>query len=87
MTIEYHRQFLKHYKQRIPPRPSLDRQFKKRLELFLKDRAQPILANHALHGDMERKRSLSISGDIRVIYRVAGQTFLLYDIGTHNQVY
>ncbi|MEK7543897.1 MAG: type II toxin-antitoxin system mRNA interferase toxin, RelE/StbE family [Patescibacteria group bacterium] len=87
MTIDYHRRFLKHFKQRILPRPSVDRQFKKRLQLFLVDRTDSILADHALHGDMEGKRSFSINGDIRVIYRMNGETILFYDIGTHNQVY
>lgn len=87
MTIDYHRQFLKHYKQRILPRPSVDRQYKKRLQLFLEYQSHPLLADHALHGDMEGKRSFSVSGDIRVIYRVVGESFLFYDIGTHNQVY
>ncbi len=87
MIIRYHKRFLKHFKQRILPRPPIDHQYKKRLQLFLGDRAHPILADHALHGDMEGKRSFSISGDIRVIYRATGETLLFYDIGTHNQMY
>ncbi len=87
MIIDYHRRFLKHFKQRILPRRSLDRQYKKRLQLFLEHRSDPILADHALHGDMEGKRSFSVNGDIRVIYRIVRDAFLFYDIGTHNQVY
>ncbi|MDP1722576.1 MAG: type II toxin-antitoxin system mRNA interferase toxin, RelE/StbE family [Candidatus Gottesmanbacteria bacterium] len=87
MTIEYHRRFLKHFKQRILPRRSLDRQYKKRLQLFVDHRSDALLADHALHGDMEGKRSFSISGDVRVIYRISGDAVLFYDIGTHNQVY
>lgn len=87
MTIDYHRRFLKHFKQRILPRPSVDRQYEKRLRLFLADQRHPILADHALHGDLEGYRSFSVSGDIRVIYRITGDALLFYDIGTHNQVY
>lgn len=87
MIIDYHRRFLKHFKLRIISHPSVDRQYEKRVQQFLKDRTHPIFADHALHGDMEGFRSFSVNGDIRVIYRVIGNTLLFYDIGTHNQVY
>lgn len=87
MKIAYHKQFVKHFKQRIIPHPSFDRQYKRKLKLFQEDRGHPFLADHPLHGDMEGYRSFSITGDIRVVYRIEGNVFHFYDIGTHNQVY
>lgn len=36
---------------------------------------------------MAGKRAFWITGDIRVVYRVRGDTVYFLDIGTHNQVY
>jgi len=87
MIIRYHKRFLKHFKQRIVPSHSLDRQYSKRLPLFLSDPKQALLYDHALHGDLEGYRSFSVTGDIRVVYRYEGEDIKFYDIGTHNQVY
>lgn len=87
MIIRYHKRFLKHFKQRIVPNLSLDRQYSKRLQLFLSDSKQVLLYDHALHGDLEGYRSFSITGDIRVVYRYEDEGIIFYDIGTHNQVY
>lgn len=87
MIIRYHKNFYKHFKQRILPKPSLDRQYTQRLKVFLSDPKKPFLNDHALHGDLEGYRSFSITGDIRVIYKGEGEEIKFYDIGTHNQVY
>lgn len=87
MIIRYHKRFLKHFKLRVVPNLSLDRQYSKRLPLFLSDPKQALLNDHALHGDLEGYRSFSISGDIRVVYRTEGEVIQFYDIGSHNQVY
>lgn len=87
MTIVRHRQFKKHYQKRISPHPKLDRQFETRLRLFLKDPYTPLLADHGLTGSLKGLRSFSVSGDIRVIYLIKKGDLILFDIGTHNQVY
>lgn len=87
MIIWYHKRYLKHYKLRIIPNPSLDRKYSKRLQLFISDPNLALLNDHALHGDMEGYRSFSITGDVRVIYKIEGESIKFYDIGTHNQVY
>ena len=56
--------------------------------LFLDNPTYPLLNDHALKGDQSGRRSFSITGDIRVIYRKMDEsTVLLLDIGSHNQVY
>jgi len=59
-----------------------------RLGLFVGDEFDEILNNHALHGRYDGYRSINITGNIRLIYRkVDSQNYILYDIGTHPQLY
>lgn len=87
MTLTRHKQFKKHYQKRILPHPKLDRQFQSRLILFLSNPHHQSLADHALIGSLKSLRSFSITGDIRVIYQIHQDQLILFDIGTHNQVY
>lgn len=87
MTVERHKQFLKNYRKRIIPHPTIDHKFKERLKLYLLDPSNPILKDHQLTGKKKSFRSFSITGDIRVIYKIEAEVIRLYDIGTHNQVY
>lgn len=87
MLIKYHREFVRNYKKRISPTPKLVQQFKKRLERFIQYPNDPILRDHKLIGKKQEFRAFSVSGDIRVIYKIIGDEIWLYDIGSHNQVY
>lgn len=87
MIVERHRLFLKNYRNRIIPYPTIDRRFEERLRLLLQDPKNPILKDHGLTGKKRTFRAFSITGDIRVIYRIEGEVIRLYDIGNHNQVY
>lgn len=87
MRVARHRQFRHHFKKRIAPNPKLIKQFEARLKLFLKDRKNPVLKDHRLVGKQKNFRAFSITGDVRVIYRVQGRVVRFYDVGTHNQVY
>lgn len=63
-------------------------QFNERFLLFLENSSNPLLRNHALHGEMSGRKAFSISGDYRAIYRVVDhETLVFLNIGTHNQVY
>lgn len=87
MTVYYHRNFTKVFKTRIAHNPALVGKFEERLELFLKDPANPLLKDHALRGSKANYRAFSLTGDIRVIYERVEDGISLYNIGTHNQVY
>lgn len=87
MQIKYHKIFLKHYRQRIDPHKNLVARFRQRLEIRIGDPKSAVLGDHQLVGKLQQYRSFSVTGDIRVIYRVDGDELLLYDIGSHSQVY
>ena len=86
MKIEYHKQFRKHYQKRIAHNPALVKRFVERLRTLQIDLDDPSLRNHELMGDKIGYRAFSVTGDIRVVYKIEGEDIRLYDISSHNQV-
>ena len=88
MKVRYHTVFKKNFKKRIASKPSLVKKFKERVRLFLTDRGNQTLHDHALIGDKITRRAFYIAGDIRVVYKLERQSLAIFlDIGSHNQVY
>jgi addiction module RelE/StbE family toxin len=86
-TVERTKRFEKIFKTRITPQPKLIKQFEGRLLLFIKGVNDYPIYDHPLSGKLAGKRSFSVAGDIRVVYKVVDDTCIFVDIGTHNQVY
>ena len=86
-SVIFHRNFEKHYKQRIEPQPKLVRQFSARYKLFLSGERGKPLDDHALSGSLQGRRAFSVANDIRVVYIELEDKIIFLDIGTHNQVY
>lgn len=62
--------------------------FKRRLGVFRTNPFDVSLRNHALKGKYLGYRSIDISGDIRALYTVKGDTIIIFGfIGTHSQLY
>ena len=87
MEIVYHTNFRRNFKKRIAPNSTLTEKFQKRLEILLENPNSPQLKNHRLIGSKNKYSAFSVSGNVRVVYRIENDTLFLYDIGTHNQVY
>lgn len=87
MKVIYHNDFEKSLKRRILPNPQLYRKFKSRLSLRLSEPGSSLIKDHKLGGDKSGYRAFSVTGDIRIIYKLDGEIITLFDIGTHNQVY
>lgn len=87
MKIAYHQTFLKHFRKRIKPHKNLEVKFYQRVNLLIKNLNHHLLKRHQLKGSRKSYWSFSVTGDIRVIYRIEGNKLYLYDIGTHAQVY
>jgi len=86
VEINYTKQFQKAYsKLSETERLRVD----KALTLFMEDRTNPAIRNHALKGRLEGRLSFSAAWDLRVIYREEGGflTIILLNVGSHNQVY
>lgn len=85
MKTLFHNNFEKRYKKLSE---KIKQKVKERNILFEKDPYNPILNNHALNGKYMGYRSISITGDIRIIYKFLDKnTALFSEIGTHNQLY
>jgi addiction module RelE/StbE family toxin len=63
--------------------------FRERLELYLSDKYNPILNNHALTGKFTGSRSINVTGDYRAIFRELENGEVIYFdlLGTHSQPY
>jgi addiction module RelE/StbE family toxin len=86
-VIRRHKNFEKHFLQRITPHKKLVSQFEERLELFIAGKLESPLNDHPLRGKFANKRAFSVTGNIRVIYEETMDCITFLDIGTHNQVY
>lgn len=85
MKVLFHKNFDKNY-QKLPR--SVRDKFKKRLKLFIADPFNPILNNHALHGEWRDFRSINITGDFRALYKSPNESAVEFAvIDTHSNLY
>lgn len=85
MKITFHKIFEKQYK-KFPDK--IRQRVKEKNILFEKDPYNPILNNHALNGKYMGYRSISVTGNIRIIYKFLDKdTALFSEIGTHRELY
>lgn len=62
--------------------------FKSKIELFISNPFDKQLRNHPLKGKYLGYRSINITGDLRALYRIEGNTVTIFAfIGTHSQLY
>ncbi len=56
---------------------------------FEKNPHNPTLRNHALHGNMDGLRTISVTPDIRIVFQQYHDyiVVLFFDVGTHSQLY
>ncbi len=85
MIIRYLPKFKKQYK-KLPIRLQL--QFDERVQLFVVDPTLPMLKVHPLKGRYNGYWSMSVSGDIRTLYIMDGDTIVIFAlIGSHSQLF
>ncbi len=84
MNLDYSSKFKKSYK-KLPKK--IQDKFAERILIFIKDKYDPILKNHKLHGKYVDYRSINITSDIRAIYKEISDYYYFYSIGTHSELY
>ena len=63
-------------------------QFDERVQLFAVDPTLPKLKVHPLKGKYAGYWSMSVSGDIRALYIIEGDTIVIFAlIGSHSQLF
>lgn len=68
-------------------RPQLIKKIEKQLKIFKLDPKHPSLRTHKLKGNLSNTWSISIEGNIRLIYTIKNGKAIFLKIGTHDQVY
>lgn len=85
MEVDFGPKFKKQY---AKLRPSIQQQFKDRVQLLIEDPTAYLLNVHSLKGKYAGFWSINISGDLRAIYSYKGDTIIVFLlIGTHSQLY
>ena len=79
MRLARHKNFRKHFKTRILHNKNLVTKFEERLKLFRENPRNPVLKDHKLTGDMKDYRAFWVAGNVRVSYKIKGDTIELYD--------
>lgn len=85
MRVLLHKNFEKNYKKL---KESEKQTFKERRTIFLKDQFNSILNNHPLSGKYKGYRSINITGDLRVVFKVLNEEMAYFiTIDTHSNLY
>jgi len=85
MRIVFNAGFIKKYKKL---RISDQSRFRERLKIFQKNPFDHILNNHGLKGNYTGYRSINISGNMRVVYKLKEpDIYVFMTIGTHSELY
>lgn len=84
MVVRFHKNFEKQYKKL---RRTGKNKFQERIDIFLQDEFNPILNNHPLRGKYQGYRSINVTGDLRAIYKKAGNVVIFVAIDTHSNLY
>jgi len=67
--------------------PVLFKKIQKQLKTFRENVKHPSLRTHKLKGNLSNTWSISIEGNIRMIYTVQNNEALFFKVGNHDEVY
>ena len=85
MHIHYSSRFRKQYK-KLPKK--ISEKTLERIRIFVYNEFHPTLDNHSLHGPYAGRRSINITGDLRLIYEKYSDGSLNFiAIGAHSQLF
>lgn len=67
--------------------PLLFKKIQKQLKLFKENIKHPSLRTHKLKGNLVNTWSISIEGNVRLIYSIKKKEAIFFKIGNHDEVY
>ena len=67
--------------------PLLFKKIQKQLKTFKENVNHPSLRTHKLKGNLSNTWSISIEGNMRMIYTINNKEALFFKIGNHDEVY
>jgi addiction module RelE/StbE family toxin len=85
MRFTRSKRFIKQY-QKLPAKIRV--RADEKLILFVRNQFDPVLENHAPSGQYKNSRSISITGNFRLIYELTTPYSIRFlEIGTHHELY
>lgn len=86
MIVDFHKNYDKQF-ERLSEK--IQGKVEEAIERFMKNPHDPALKNHALKGAMKDKRAISVTGNVRIIFREFDSytLVLMLDVGSHPHVY
>lgn len=84
MPIRFHKKFVKKLNKLSP---KVQTAFYSKLDIFLVNKFDIRLNNHALHNPYKDKRSIDVTGDYRAIFEEQDNKTIFVTIGTHSELY
>lgn len=86
MNIDFSKSFDQQFQNRLNVRER--QQVLVAIELFIDEPFHNDLRNHALYGNWQGYRSISVGGDLRLHFKVIGDNRVLFEaVGSHSQLY
>jgi addiction module RelE/StbE family toxin len=67
--------------------PLLFKKIQKQLKIFKENIKHPSLRTHKLKGNLANTWSISIEGNVRLIYTIKNNEAIFFKIGNHDEVY
>lgn len=66
----------------------IQKEFIRRVDMFLNDINDPTLKTHKLSGKFKTLWSFNLSGDLRVIFdKIERDVIIFIDVGSHSELY
>lgn len=87
MKFSLEPELFKKIKEITKKNPKLSNKIQKQLKFFSVDSKHPSLKTHKLKGGLSSRWSISIEGNMRMIYYLDSNEAVFFDIGTHDEVY
>lgn len=87
MNVSFSNDVLRYFKITKKENPKLLKKIHKQLILFKENPKHPSLRTHKLSGKLFHSWSISIEGNIRMLYYISHDTAIFFLIGTHDEVY
>lgn len=67
--------------------PLLFKKIQKQLKIFKENIKHPSLRTHKLKGNLANTWSISIEGNVRLLYSIKNNEAIFFKIGNHDEVY
>lgn len=87
MDVSLSSDVLRYLKEAQKKNPKLLKKIHKQLGLFKENPRHPSLRTHKLEGKLSNSWSISIEGNIRMLYYISDGNAIFFLIGTHDEVY